>query len=351
MGVLVDIVPNHVGVADPALNAWWWDVLPHGPDSTYARRVRHRLGRRRRPVRLPVLGDDESATWTIDAPVDGELRYYDHRFPIAPGTGDGDAARGARPAALRAGRLAARRRRAELPPVLRDHHAGRRPGRGPDGVRRERTPRSGAGATTAWSTGCAIDHPDGLRRPRRLPATTCAELTGGALRAGREDPRAGRGRCRGAGRATAPPATTRWPTSTGCSSTRPARRRWTRSTPQLRGARRSTGTAMIHATQARASPTGSCGPRCGGWRATGRAAVPDRGPRTLRDALAELLACFPVYRTYLPTGARAPRRGARRGPAEPPARPRPRRRPCSTPVLRDPGDRAGACGSSRPRAW
>ena len=31
MGVLVDIVPNHVGVATPHLNAWWWDLLQPRP--------------------------------------------------------------------------------------------------------------------------------------------------------------------------------------------------------------------------------------------------------------------------------------------------------------------------------
>src|SRR6478735_12411877 len=36
MGVLVDIVPNHVGIATPRVNAWWWDVLKHGRDSRYA---------------------------------------------------------------------------------------------------------------------------------------------------------------------------------------------------------------------------------------------------------------------------------------------------------------------------
>ena len=36
MGVLVDIVPNHVGVASPEANAWWQDVLQHGRDSAYA---------------------------------------------------------------------------------------------------------------------------------------------------------------------------------------------------------------------------------------------------------------------------------------------------------------------------
>ena len=33
MGVLVDIVPNHVGVATPGANAWWADVLEHGRES------------------------------------------------------------------------------------------------------------------------------------------------------------------------------------------------------------------------------------------------------------------------------------------------------------------------------
>src|SRR4051794_35180452 len=36
LGVLVDIVPNHVGVATPSISAWWWDVLQHGPSSAHA---------------------------------------------------------------------------------------------------------------------------------------------------------------------------------------------------------------------------------------------------------------------------------------------------------------------------
>src|ERR671911_129357 len=36
MGVLVDIVPNHMGIATPAENAWWWDVLQHGRESEHA---------------------------------------------------------------------------------------------------------------------------------------------------------------------------------------------------------------------------------------------------------------------------------------------------------------------------
>jgi (1->4)-alpha-D-glucan 1-alpha-D-glucosylmutase len=36
LGVLVDIVPNHVGVANLEENAWWWDVLQNGRSSRYA---------------------------------------------------------------------------------------------------------------------------------------------------------------------------------------------------------------------------------------------------------------------------------------------------------------------------
>src|SRR3954469_19621459 len=36
IGLIVDIVPNHVGVDDPRQNPWWWDVLTHGRDSRYA---------------------------------------------------------------------------------------------------------------------------------------------------------------------------------------------------------------------------------------------------------------------------------------------------------------------------
>ncbi|WP_396427093.1 malto-oligosyltrehalose synthase [Leifsonia shinshuensis] len=86
--VLVDIVPNHMGVATPAVNAWWWDLLTLGRDSRYASYfdIDWEFGNGR--LRLPVLGDgpDEEDALRVE---DGELRYYDHRFPIAPGTGDG----------------------------------------------------------------------------------------------------------------------------------------------------------------------------------------------------------------------------------------------------------------------
>ncbi len=83
MGVLVDIVPNHVGVATPAANPWWWDVLTHGPDSAHAHffDVDWEAGGGR--LLVPVVGDDDEDAVGV---VDGEVRYHDHRFPMAPGT-------------------------------------------------------------------------------------------------------------------------------------------------------------------------------------------------------------------------------------------------------------------------
>ncbi|MFF1572252.1 malto-oligosyltrehalose synthase [Leifsonia sp. NPDC058292] len=88
MGVLVDIVPNHVGVATPRVNRWWWDVLARGRDSDFADYfdIDWAFGDGR--IRIPVLGDtpDELDALTID---DGRLAYNEHRFPIAEGTADG----------------------------------------------------------------------------------------------------------------------------------------------------------------------------------------------------------------------------------------------------------------------
>ncbi len=58
MGVLVDVVPNHVGVEDPATNAWWRDVLQHGRESRFASffDVDWAAGDGR--VLLPALGEE-----------------------------------------------------------------------------------------------------------------------------------------------------------------------------------------------------------------------------------------------------------------------------------------------------
>src|ERR1700728_792532 len=87
MGLIVDVVPNHVGVDQPMQNPWWWDVLRHGRSSAYASffDIDWELGDGR--VVLPVLGsDDDVADLTVEGDV---LRLGDLAFPIAPGTGDG----------------------------------------------------------------------------------------------------------------------------------------------------------------------------------------------------------------------------------------------------------------------
>ncbi|MGI8696602.1 MAG: malto-oligosyltrehalose synthase [Mycobacteriales bacterium] len=83
MGLVVDIVPNHMGVEDAAANRLWWDVLALGPQSVYSRFFDIDWSRGR--VLLPVLGDspDELDRLRLQ---DGELRYYEHRFPLAAGT-------------------------------------------------------------------------------------------------------------------------------------------------------------------------------------------------------------------------------------------------------------------------
>ncbi|MGK5112504.1 malto-oligosyltrehalose synthase [Geodermatophilus sp. CPCC 205506] len=87
LGLVLDLVPNHMGVADPAEAPWWWDVLRHGRDSAHAGAfdIDWDFGGGR--VRLPVLGSADDVE-KLEV-VDGELRYYDNRFPIAPGTGQG----------------------------------------------------------------------------------------------------------------------------------------------------------------------------------------------------------------------------------------------------------------------
>lgn len=93
--IIVDIVPNHVGVDTPALNPWWWDVLAHGRESRYAEYfdidwsesngADGRLG-------LPVLGepgDEDKLEVTTDDDGNPILTYFEHRFPIAEGTNHG----------------------------------------------------------------------------------------------------------------------------------------------------------------------------------------------------------------------------------------------------------------------
>lgn len=91
LGVLVDIVPNHMGVATPKENPWWWDVLTRGRDSKYAHFFDIDWEAGGGKILLPVIGDDDMPK-EPGAPIRGMwadrdvnvLRYYDNEFPLAP---------------------------------------------------------------------------------------------------------------------------------------------------------------------------------------------------------------------------------------------------------------------------
>ena len=87
MGVIVDIVPNHMGVAGGD-NRWWNDVLAKGANSEFADFFDIDW---RRPIVLPVLGAGLDAVIAAgDIAVeqgDGGLEivaYGEHRFPVRP---------------------------------------------------------------------------------------------------------------------------------------------------------------------------------------------------------------------------------------------------------------------------
>ncbi|HVG70099.1 MAG TPA: malto-oligosyltrehalose synthase [Vicinamibacterales bacterium] len=95
MGHIVDLVPNHMGIAKSA-NPWWQDVLENGANSRYAavfdidwKPLKPELEQK---VLLPVLGDTYGAVLERQEIQleyeDGAFRarYFESVFPIAPGT-------------------------------------------------------------------------------------------------------------------------------------------------------------------------------------------------------------------------------------------------------------------------
>lgn len=85
MGVLVDIVPNHVGVASPRPATWWWDVLEQGRASRFASYFDIDWAAGSGRLLLPVVGDDDFASIEVLAD-EGAVVYHDLRLPLAPGT-------------------------------------------------------------------------------------------------------------------------------------------------------------------------------------------------------------------------------------------------------------------------
>ena len=95
MGQLMDLVPNHMGIAKSA-NPWWLDVLENGPSSRFARffdiewhPVKAELADK---ILIPILGDQYGAVLERQELqlVYGEgaffIRYHDRTLPIATDT-------------------------------------------------------------------------------------------------------------------------------------------------------------------------------------------------------------------------------------------------------------------------
>ena len=95
LGLIVDFVPNHMGI-EKALNPWWRDVLENGSASSYAAffdvdwlPVKRELENK---VLLPVLGDQYGRVQEGDgfrvefAEGDFRLAYGDFTLPLAPRT-------------------------------------------------------------------------------------------------------------------------------------------------------------------------------------------------------------------------------------------------------------------------
>ncbi|HET6423026.1 MAG TPA: hypothetical protein VFG20_05040, partial [Planctomycetaceae bacterium] len=95
MGLIADVVPNHMAAA-PRFNLWWQDVLENGPSSAYASYfdidwmpLKHDLAYK---VLLPVLGEQfgsvlENGQLTVMRENGAFwITYYEERFPVSPCT-------------------------------------------------------------------------------------------------------------------------------------------------------------------------------------------------------------------------------------------------------------------------
>ncbi|WAC66791.1 malto-oligosyltrehalose synthase [Agrococcus sp. SL85] len=304
MGVLVDIVPNHMGVATPEHNAWWWELLRDGREGARAEAFDVDWEAGEGKLLLPIVGDDD---WSDDGTVGhlelepgGEaLRYWDTRLPVAPGTGEGTAQQVLERQHYRLvhwsqadDRLNYRRFfavttlaavRVELPHVFDDTHVE---------IRRWFDER--------LVQGLRVDHPDGLRDPAGY-LDDLDRLTGGAfvlvekiLEPGESLPR--------------------WATAgtTGYDTLGLIDRVLTDGASgdaldaldaRLRG-EPVDWAELIHRTKRRIADRLLRAEVLRLEREVRAAdAWGDAGaPEDTADAIAELLACFPVYRSYLPEG-------------------------------------------------
>ena len=214
MGVLVDIVPNHVGVATPARQRLVVGRAEHGQESPYAAAFDIDWDAGGGRLRIPVVGDDDrdrsDGRSTTCGCVDGRAALPRPPLPArARHRRDGDDAD-----------VGARRQHYELVHwrVADDDLNYRRffavntlagvRVEDPECVRRDSHVEIRRWFDEGLVDGLRVDHPDGLRDPARLPRRP-GRADRRRLRARREDPRARRGARRDRGRPPAPPATTR----------------------------------------------------------------------------------------------------------------------------------------------
>ncbi len=284
LGVLVDIVPNHVGVATPVENDWWWDLLAHGRGSAYATYfdVDWEFGGGR--LRIPVVGDGDEGSIEVDASA-GEVRYHEHRFPLAPGTSSHDEQH-YELVSWRAADTELNYRRFFAVNTLAAVRVEEREVFDATHVEIRRWFDEGL------VDGLRVDHPDGLLDPEGYLADL-ATLTGGAyvlvekiLEPGEDLP-------------------TSWATSgtTGYDVLGLVDRVLTDPTAESRlPLAELDWAAMIHDTK-RAVADGILHSEVRRIVRELPSTLVDATPvAALEDAVGELLACFPVYRSYLPEG-------------------------------------------------
>jgi (1->4)-alpha-D-glucan 1-alpha-D-glucosylmutase len=301
LGLLVDIVPNHLGVADATQNAWWWDVLEKGRDSRYAEAfdIDWEFGDGK--LRVPVLGDGDTALDDLKL-VGSELHYFDNKYPVAAGTAD-DGASAKEVHDRQHYELINWRRadselnyrrffavntlagvRVEVPWVFDESHA--------EIVR---------WITEGLADGLRVDHPDGLADPGGY-LDTLAKATGGTyvlvekiLEGDEKLP---------AFWATA--GTTGYDALADIDRVfvdRHGRKKLDAIDTALRErAQPVEWKTLIHGTK-RAIADGILNSEVNRLTREYSVARPDSDLVLVADAVAELLACFPVYRSYLPAGA------------------------------------------------
>ena len=309
LGILVDIVPNHQGVATPSENPWWWDVLSRGRQSRYAEAfdIDWEFGAGK--VRLPILGstlDEVIAAGEMTVEPAGVARYFDHVLPLAEGSAP-DAA-SADPAVVRevlarqhwelmfwrdeASALNYRRFftvttlagvRVEDPRVFDESHA-----------EILRWLREGL------ADGLRVDHPDGLADPGGY-LERLAGATGGAYVAVEKILEHGE----------ALPAWWETDGTTGYDALGEIDRVLVDSDGEagldaveasLRGGEATSYPDMILGTKREIADSTQAAEVLRLVRCLPPSMVESLGAESVRDALAELLAAFPVYRAYLPAG-------------------------------------------------